>query len=132
MLHSRIFNNSSRCREIATALTIGQSEASCQVEKLTMCSTGPNTLVGLAKREGVSRTDLVKRLLPAYSQVLKELKSLGVPEVQIHEPILTVADAADLESDFKLTFAEFEKSGLYINLVTYYDDIGDAYPWTIK
>ena len=93
---------------------------------------GPNTLVGLAKKEGVSRTDLVKRLLPAYSQVLKELKSLGVPEVQIHEPILTVADAAELESDFNLTFAEFEKSGLYINLVTYYDDIGSTYPWVIK
>lgn len=93
---------------------------------------GPNTLVGLAKKEGITRTELVKRLLPAYSQVLKELKSLGVPEVQIHEPILTVADAADLESDFNLTFAEFEKARLYINLVTYYDDIGDAYPWTIK
>ena len=86
----------------------------------------------MAKKEGVSRTDLVKRLLPAYSQVLKELKSLGVPEVQIHEPILTVADAAELESDFNLTFAEFEKSGLYINLVTYYDDIGSTYPWVIK
>ncbi|DBB12610.1 TPA: hypothetical protein ACH3X3_005396 [Trebouxia sp. C0006] len=93
---------------------------------------GPNTLVGLSKKEGVSRSDMVKRLLPAYSQVLKELKSLGVPEVQIHEPILTIADAASLESDFATTFAEFEKSGLYINLVTYYDDIGAAYPWTVK
>ena len=97
-----------------------------------LCCLGPNTLVGLSKKEGVSRSDMVKRLLPAYSQVLKELKSLGVPEVQIHEPILTIADAASLESDFATTFAEFEKSGLYINLVTYYDDIGAAYPWTVK
>ena len=97
-----------------------------------LCCLGPNTLVGLSKKEGISRSDMVKRLLPAYSQVLKELKSLGVPEVQIHEPILTIADAASLESDFATTFAEFEKSGLFINLVTYYDDIGAAYPWTVK
>lgn len=102
------------------------------VKSHTCSNSGPNTLVGLAKKDGISTTDMVKRLLPAYSQVLKELKSLGVPEVQIHEPILTVADAAELESDFNLTFAEFEKSGLYINLVTYYDDIGSAYPWVIK
>ena len=93
---------------------------------------GPNTLVGLAKKEGIKSTELVKRLLPAYSQVLKELKSLGVTEVQIHEPILTIPDAASLQSDFEATFAEFEKSGLFINLVTYYDDIGAAYPWTVK
>ena len=93
---------------------------------------GPNTLVGLSKMEGVSRSEMVKRLLPAYSQVLKELKALGVTEVQIHEPILTIVDAASLESDFKTTFAEFEKSGLFINLVTYYDDIGAAYSWTVK
>ena len=93
---------------------------------------GPNTLVGLAKKDGIKSTELIKRLLPAYSQILSELKSLGVTEVQIHEPILTIADAASLESDFKTTFAEFEKSGLFINLVTYYDDIGAAYPWTVK
>ena len=94
---------------------------------------GPNTLVGLATRkDGISKTELLKRLLPAYSQILRELKSLGVPEVQIHEPILTTTDAASLESDFKTTFAEFEKAGLFINLVTYYDDIGAAYSWTVK
>lgn len=93
---------------------------------------GPNTLIGLAKKDGIKSSELVKRLLPAYSQILKELKSLGVTEVQIHEPILTIADAASLESDFKTTFAELEKSGLFINLVTYYDDIGAAYPWTVK
>ena len=100
--------------------------------KILLVLVGPNTLVGLSKKEGVSRSDMVKRLLPAYSQVLKELKALGVSEVQIHEPILTIADAASLESDFTATFAEFEKSGLFINLVTYYDDIGDAYPWAVK
>ena len=99
---------------------------------LSVPYAGPNTLVGLAKKEGISRTDLVKRLLPAYSQVLKELKALGVPEVQIHEPILTVADADELESDFNLTYAEFAKTGLFINLVTYYDDIGSTYQWVVK
>ena len=40
-----------------------------------MRSAGPNTLVGLATvAEGVSRSDLVKRLVPAYVDLLKQLK----------------------------------------------------------
>lgn len=36
---------------------------------------GPNTLVGLATvAEGVSRSELVARLIPAYVDVLKQLK----------------------------------------------------------
>lgn len=38
-------------------------------------SAGPNTLVGLATvAEGVSRSDLVARLVPAYVDLLKQLK----------------------------------------------------------
>ena len=95
---------------------------------------GPNTLVGLSKQPEGSSFDAataVAALVPAYTQLLTELKSLGVPEVQIHEPILTTHRADALQSNFKSSFAELSKVGLPIDLVTYYDDVGAAYPWVI-
>lgn len=64
--------------------------------------------------------------------MLKSLKQLGVPEVQIHEPILTIHKADQLQSDLEATFSEFAKIGLPIDLVTYYDDIGSTYSWVVK
>ena len=71
-------------------------------------------------------------LLPAYVELLEQLKGLGVPEVQIHEPILTVHKADKLQSNFEKTYAEFAKIGLAIDLVTYYDDIGSTFQWVTK
>ena len=61
-------------------------------------------MVGLAVRKGISRSDLVARLVPAYVDLLQQLKGMGVPEVQMHEPILTSADAAELQKDFDYSF----------------------------
>lgn len=100
------------------------------------CSrAGPNTIVGLSKQqEGVSfnASKAVQNLLPAYVDLLKSLKNLGVPEVQIHEPILTTHTADKLQSDFEATYKEFSKIGLPIDLVTYYDDIGSTFSWVTK
>jgi 5-methyltetrahydropteroyltriglutamate--homocysteine methyltransferase len=97
---------------------------------------GPNTLVGLAKpAEGsgdLDRSAAVAALLPHYEAVLKELKALGVPEVQIHEPILASEKAGDLRADFEATYAKLAGVGLSINLVTAYDDIGEAYSWAVN
>lgn len=43
--------------------------------------------------------------MPHYEAVLKELKALGVPEVQIHEPILASQTANDLRADFESSYA---------------------------
>ena len=51
------------------------------------------------------------------SQVLKELKAMGVPEVQIHEPILTHTDAAQLKGDFETSFKAMADVELPLNLV---------------
>ena len=59
-------------------------------------------------------------------------QELGVPEVQVAEPILTLSGAAALEKDFTATFDAFAKVGVPINLVALYDDIGDAYPWATQ
>ena len=63
---------------------------------------GPNTIVGLSKQpEGSSfnASKAVAALVPAYIDLLKALKELGVPEVQVHEPILTthVADSLKVQ-----------------------------------
>ncbi len=42
--------------------------------------TGPNTLVGLATvAEGVDRSELVARLVPAYVDLLTQLKARSLP-----------------------------------------------------
>ena len=104
------------------------------VSYLKTCNAGPNTLVGLSKQPEGSSIDAataVAAFVPAYTQLLSELKSLGVPEVQIHEPILTTHRADALQANFKSSFTELSKVGLPIDLVTYYDDVGAAYPWVI-
>jgi hypothetical protein len=41
-----------------------------------------------------------------------------VPEqVQMHEPILTISDAAKLQSEFEFTYEKLSKIGVPINLV---------------
>jgi 5-methyltetrahydropteroyltriglutamate--homocysteine methyltransferase len=96
---------------------------------------GPNTLVGLAKPvEGTTldKSAAVAALVPHYAAVLKELKALGVPEVQMHEPILTHQAANALRGDFEAAYETLAAVGVPINLVTYYDDIGDAYSWAVQ
>lgn len=82
---------------------------------------GPNTLVGLAKpadsEAPFKRAEAVAALVPAYEAVLKELAGLGVPEVQLHEPILTHSDAASLKPDFEASYKALSAVGVPINLV---------------
>ena len=96
---------------------------------------GPNTLAGLAKPvEGATldKSAAVAALVPHYEAVLKELKALGVPEVQMHEPILTHQAAGALRADFEASYEKLAAVGVPLNLVTYYDDIGDAYSWAVQ
>lgn len=83
---------------------------------------GPNTLVGLSKPADASapfdHDSAIKALLPAYTELLTQLKALGVPEVQLHEPILTTSDAAKLKAEFESTYSELSKVGVPINLVS--------------
>eukprot|EP00871_Galdieria_phlegrea_P004813 jgi/Galph1/5332/GphlegSOOS_G3932.1 len=76
---------------------------------------GPVSYVRLARCDGISIDEMVSRLIPAYVSLLNSLKSLQVPEVQIHEPGFVLA-----------------KIQLPINLVTYYDDLGKTYEWVVK
>lgn len=91
---------------------------------------GPVTLVQLAKSK-TSAPAMVTKLVPVYKQLLADLKAQGVPEVQIHEPALVFSNAADLKESCEAAYKTFSEVGVFINLVTYYDDIGDTYPWVV-
>ncbi|MBN1876751.1 MAG: 5-methyltetrahydropteroyltriglutamate--homocysteine S-methyltransferase [Anaerolineae bacterium] len=91
---------------------------------------GPVTLLRLA-RLSVDFGAILDVLLPLYVELLSALKILGVQEVQIHEPVLVLSDAAALRPHIESAFTAFAKAGIHLNLVTYFDDLGDTYPWIV-
>lgn len=47
------------------------------------------------------------------------------------EPALCLSDANELQSVFQAAYTALD--GIVpINLVTFYDDLGDAYPWAVR
>ncbi len=91
---------------------------------------GPVTLLRLA-RLSVDFGEMLSALLPLYRQLLDALKALGVAEVQMHEPALVLGDAAALRPHVEQAYAELAAVGLSLNLVTYFDDLGESYPWIV-
>ncbi|EFN57923.1 hypothetical protein CHLNCDRAFT_141995 [Chlorella variabilis] len=98
-------------------------------ERAVPMVVGPSTLLGLA-RGSFDRSSLLARLAPAYAQLLRQLAELGVPEVQIHEPILTMSGSEGLAADCAACYAELAAVGLPINIVVAYDD--ETYKWLVE
>ncbi len=92
----------------------------------------PFTLLRLSRLEGVELGDFLSLLLPLYRSLLTELKALGIEEVQLHEPALVLGDAPSLKSHFQTVYSELATVGIDINLVTYFDDLGETYPWVME
>ncbi len=90
----------------------------------------PVTLLRLA-RLSADFGETLAALLPLYRQLLNELKALGVTEVQMHEPALVLGDAATLRPHVEKAYVDLSAVGLRINLVTYFDDLGESYPWIV-
>lgn len=92
----------------------------------------PVTLLKLSRLEG----DLAKhlsKLLPLYRELLTQLKSLGISEVQVHEPILVTSSATDdLKEATSIVYSQLAQVGMPIYLVTYFDDLGVSYPWVVE
>ena len=90
---------------------------------------GPVTflLLGKEKEAGFNRIDLLKRLLPVYWSILKQLADAGAKWVQIDEPILaTDLSSAELKAieDFYGQIA-LEAPELNILLANYFDCYGN-------
>jgi 5-methyltetrahydropteroyltriglutamate--homocysteine methyltransferase len=56
---------------------------------------------------------------------------LQVPEVQVLEPALCLFDAGTFRSLYESTYATLSKV-VPINLVTFYDDVGECFGWVSK
>ncbi|MGC9347013.1 MAG: 5-methyltetrahydropteroyltriglutamate--homocysteine S-methyltransferase [Anaerolineae bacterium] len=89
---------------------------------------GPVTLLELSHLEVPADTAL-DVMLPRYLELLDALSSLGVKEVQLHEPILVTSEANELQRYFEGLYKALATSGLTLNLVTYFDDLGETYEW---
>lgn len=57
---------------------------------------------------------------------------MGVPEVQLHEPSLATDAGAASKDVYESAYKQLSAVGCPIDLVTYYDDLGEAYPWVIN
>jgi 5-methyltetrahydropteroyltriglutamate--homocysteine methyltransferase len=91
---------------------------------------GPMTLLTLSRLGGDWRAVLGK-LMPLYRELLQELNAIGVSEVQIHEPALVLSEAAAWETSYRKAFDTLAEAGPALNLVTYFDDLGETYPWVV-
>lgn len=91
----------------------------------------PITLLRLSRFE-IPLSQAIAQLVERYSTLLVALKNLGVSEVQIHEPALVLGDAANFKEAFESTYAALADIGVPIQLVTYFDDLGETYPWVMK
>ncbi|MGF1486468.1 MAG: 5-methyltetrahydropteroyltriglutamate--homocysteine S-methyltransferase, partial [Prochloraceae cyanobacterium] len=89
----------------------------------------PVTLLLLSRLEGVEFGEILQQILPLYEDLLKELKKLGIEEVQLHDPSLVFSDASALKEHYQKAYDHLSKIGLPIDLVTYFDDLGSSYAW---
>jgi 5-methyltetrahydropteroyltriglutamate--homocysteine methyltransferase len=81
-------------------------------------------------RGGFERSAMIQKLVPAYRAVLDELARLGVPEVQLHEPVLTLAKAPQLRADAEYAYGALAAASVPLHLVVAYDNVADdVYPW---
>jgi 5-methyltetrahydropteroyltriglutamate--homocysteine methyltransferase len=91
---------------------------------------GPVTLLTLS-RLGRPIEDVLNELISVYEDLLKQLDQAGFSEVQIHEPALVFAPSAEQEHLYRAAYERFGSVGPQINLVTYFDDLGDAFTWVV-
>ena len=64
---------------------------------------GPCTLLRLSKLD-LNIDTAIYQLIPLYTDLLTELKSLGISEVQIHEPALVLGDANNWKEHYQAVY----------------------------
>lgn len=98
---------------------------------------GPVTLVSLTNFgdstiQDMSRWNLLSELLPRYTDLLAKIEALGARQVQMQEPVL-VLDDDKLLPLFQKAYPNILPDGLDIDIVSYFEDIGDAnYQWLVS
>ena len=92
---------------------------------------GPMTLLQLSQLEA-DLDAVLEQLLPAYEQLLQQLQAMGIRQVQLHEPALVRSDASQYRRQYQRTYQRLAAIAPPIYLATYFDDLGDAYPWVVQ
>ncbi|MEO6279794.1 5-methyltetrahydropteroyltriglutamate--homocysteine S-methyltransferase [Roseateles sp.] len=81
--------------------------------------------LGKSKQDGFDRLVLLKRLLPAYEQLLTRLAARGVTWVQLDEPILGLDLTPAWQDALRLAYARLGVVGQPLLLATYFSPLGD-------
>jgi 5-methyltetrahydropteroyltriglutamate--homocysteine methyltransferase len=81
--------------------------------------------LGKSKQEGFDRLALLKRLLPAYEQLLTRLAARGVTWVQLDEPILGLDLSLAWQDALRQAYARLGVVGQPLLLATYFSPLGD-------
>src|SRR5216683_3668370 len=102
-------------------------EARDQGHAVKVALPGPLTLLHLGKiKAGLShKLDLLPRLVPAYQRLLASIKALGIPWVQIDEPILGLDLDERWLGAFRPTYEALAPSSPKILLATYFESVAE-------
>lgn len=87
---------------------------------------GPVTYLLLGKMKGgKSALSLLPKLLPAYVQLLAQLKEAGAEWVQVDEPYLALDVSDEAKAAYQAAYAALNASGLKLMLTTYFAGLRD-------
>ncbi|ETV97929.1 5-methyltetrahydropteroyltriglutamate-homocysteine S-methyltransferase [Aphanomyces invadans] len=119
--------------------TVQRAQNVLGVDKAVPVILGPLTYLALAKYDQTTTlAQILIKILPLYAQLLQELATLGVKEVQIHEPALVGAHAHAMLPHLTTVYGSKDTSGalthdaVALHLVTYFEAIDeDVYKWFI-
>src|SRR6267154_2488280 len=102
-------------------------EAGEQGHPVKVALPGPLTLLHIGKiKAGLShKLELLPRLVPAYERLLASIKDLGVPWVQIDEPILGLELDKRWLDAFQPTYGALASIAPRILLATYFESVAD-------
>jgi len=87
---------------------------------------GPITFLLLGKSKDASlrnTLDLLDALLPAYSELLSQLKAAGADWIQIDEPMLALIETEEHKKAYQHAYNALAQSGLNILLATYFEGL---------
>jgi 5-methyltetrahydropteroyltriglutamate--homocysteine methyltransferase len=106
-------------------------------QRATPVVMGPVSFVRFCtfKQQGsqeLQRFALLEKLLPVYKDLLAKLKTMGVKEIQIHEPALVFADTS-LKTLFQQAYPCILPTNVAINMVSFFEGVSeDNFKWLLS